>query len=300
MVDVWSSRSIRLPRQMPHMEDLPLPIDEMAFLQWHSGGVAPDHGDDRSSSLLAQMITLNRILSQINDTIAETAAGSTITLVVEHTVRDLSQKLDDWHVALPEYMHDTPENLQRYASQGLGRIFVAVYLGYYHFGQLLFYQFLHEDRDGSGNNYYANKCKSFAAKLCTIAYASHTTPGCEVWYNMVGHILVIASTIQIHTLLFGTDEAVIAAARSRLEQNFTILMRLRGYWPMLESCFARLQIFHEVCRQNIDTSFRMDMWMLKFLSEFSEPIRVKEDDKPQSIVGLYSVENVGVSPQDWV
>jgi hypothetical protein len=246
------------------------------------------------------MITLNRILSQINDAIAETAAGSTITLVVEQTVQDLSQKMDDWYAALPEYMHDTPENLQRYASQGLGRIFVAVYLGYYHFGQLLYYQLLHEDRHGSGNHYYTNKCKSFAAKLCTIVYASHATPGCEVWYNMVGHILVIASTVQIHTLLFDTDEAVIAAARSRLEQNFTILMRLRDYWPMLESCFARLQIFHEVCRQNIDSSFRMDMWMLKFLSEFAEPIRVKEDDEQEGMVGLYSVENVGVSPQDWV
>jgi len=292
MVDVWSSRSIHLPRQMPHLEDLPLPIDEMTFLQWNTEGIEPNHGDDRSSSLLAQMITLNRILSQINDAIAETAAGSTITLVVEQTVRDLSQKMDYWHAALPEYMHDTPENLQRYASQGLGRIFVAVYLGYYHFGQLLFYQLLHEDRHGSGKQYYANKCKSFAAKLCTIAYASHTTLGCEVWYNMVGHTLVIASTVQIHTLLFGTDEVVIAAARSRLEQNFTILM--------LESCFARLQIFHEVCRQNIDSSFRMDMWMLKFLSEFAEPIRVKEDDGPKDIVGLFLVDNVGVSPQDWV
>ena len=300
MVDVWSSRSIRLPRQMPHMEALPLPIDEMSFLQWHPGNVALDHGDDRSSSLLAQMITLNRILSQINDTIAKTAAGSTITLVVEQTVRDLSQKMDEWYAALPEHMHDTPENLQRYASQGLGRIFVAVYLGYYHFGQLLFYQLLHEDRHGSGNHYYANKCKSFAAKLCTIVYASHATPGCEVWYNMVGHILVIASTIQIHTLLFDTDEAVIAAARSRLEQNFTILMRLRDYWPILESCFARLQIFHEVCRKNVDSSFRMDMWMLKFLSEFAEPVRAKEDDEPEGIAELYSVENVGVSPQDWV
>ena len=116
------------------MEDLPLPIDEMSFLQWHPGDMAPNHRDDCFSSLLAQMITLNRILSQINDAIAETAAGTTITLVVEQTVQDLSQKMDDWYTALPDYMHDTPENIQRYASQGLGRIFVAVYLGYYYFG----------------------------------------------------------------------------------------------------------------------------------------------------------------------
>jgi len=41
----------------------------------------------------------------------------------------------------------------------------------------------------------------------------------------------------------------------------------------------------------------MDHWMLKFLSEFAEPIGVKEDDG--AVMGLYSVENIGVSPQDW-
>lgn len=284
---------------MPHLEDLPLPMNEEKFLTWRSGTeLILDPSGDRASSLLAQMILLNRILSEINDVIAETAASGTINLVIEQTVQDLSQKLDTWHANLPFHMHDTAENLSRYASQGLGRLFVAVFLGYYHFGQILHYQYLHEDRHGRGDNYYANKCKDYAAKLCSLVYAAHKTPGCEVWYNMVGHILVIASTVQIHTMLFGTDEVIISAARSRLEQNFQILMKLRDYWPVLESCFARLQIFHEVCRKNVDSSFRMDRWMLKFLSEFAEPIQEKADD--ESVVGLYSVENIGVSPQDWV
>jgi len=298
MVDVWSSQSVRLPRQMAHLNDLELPLDEATFLQWRRGTeILPFPSLDRTSSLLAQMITLNRILLEINDVISQAADNNTITLVVEHTILDLSEKLDAWHRALPDYMHDTPENLRRYASQGLGRIFVAVYLGFYHFGQLLFYQYLHEDRHSSGTDFNANKCKEYATRLCNIVYLSHATIGCEVWYNMVGHILVIASTVQIHTLLFGTNESEITSARLRLEQNFQILTRLREYWPMLESCFARLQIFHEVCRKNIDTSFRMDHWMLKFLSEFAEPIGVKEDDG--AVMGLYSVENIGVSPQDW-
>jgi hypothetical protein len=58
MVDVWSSRSIHLPRQMPYMEDLPLPIDEMKFLQWRPGDVAPDHGEDFSSNDNAKPYTL--------------------------------------------------------------------------------------------------------------------------------------------------------------------------------------------------------------------------------------------------
>lgn len=185
MVDVWSSKSVRLPRQMTHLNELDLPIDELIFLRANHGSEIPAvSAPDRSSSLLAQMIRLNRILMEINDVIAEAADSSnTVNLVVEHKIIDLSQKLHNWHRALPENMLDTPENLQLYAAQGLGRIFVAVYLGYYHFGQVLLYQFLHEDRDRTGENDRANKCKDFAAHLCNLVYRAHATPGCEVWYN---------------------------------------------------------------------------------------------------------------------
>ena len=214
------------------------------------------------------MIKLNRILLEINDIIPETAASGTVNLVLEHTVHDLSQKLDDWYKAPPEYMHQTPENLVRYAGQGFGRLFVAVYLGYYHYCQLLFYQFLHDNESSSNGGDFARKCKTHAANLCSFVYEAHAIQGCQVWYNMVGHILVIASTVQIHTLLFGTDEGEISAARGRLEKNFLILTQLREYWPMLDRCFERLQIFHEVCRKNMDISFRIDPWMLKYFSEF--------------------------------
>lgn len=299
MVDVWSSRSVRLPRQMIHLEDFPFPVNEAIFLQWTSRTQRPPADRfDSQSSLLAQMIKLNRILLEINDVITQTAASGSVNPVLEHTVHELSQKLDDWHEALPKYMHHTAENLARYAAQGFGRLFVAVYLGYYHYCQLLFYQFLHENGRASRESDFAKKCKAHAANLCRIIYEAHAVRGCEVWYNMVGHILVIASTVQIHTLLFGTDEVEISAARGRLEKNFQILTQLREYWPMLDGCFERLQIFHEVCRKNMDTSFRMDQWMLKFLSEFKEPITEKEEESP--LIGLNSVANIGTSPLGWV
>lgn len=334
MIDVWSSKSVRLPRQMIHLNNLALPIDEAVFLHTRpqDSEIQVASTSDRSTSLLAQMIRLNRILMEVNDVIAEAAECDDDTLiVVEHKITSLSYKLHDWHCSLPGSMLDTPENLQQYAAQGLGRIFVAVYLGYYHYGQVLLYQFLHQDQAQTGESERANKCKDFAAKLCDLVYRAHATPGCDVWYNsksillddritnpssphgiltnqdhtnilllltVVGHILVIASTIQIHTLLFSTSEIEISSARSRLEQNFQILLRLKEYWPMLESCFARLQILHEVCRTNVDTSFRMDQWMLKFLSEFAEPVRGKGGSEG-SIKELDLVDNVGVSPQNW-
>lgn len=101
---------------------------------------------------------------------------------------DLSNALDDWHANIPAFLHDTPANIQHYASQGLGRMFVAVYLGYYHFGQLLFYQFLQGDCHSTvlSARFYANKCKMYAERLCEIVYASHSVPNCDVQYTMVG------------------------------------------------------------------------------------------------------------------
>lgn len=300
MIDVWSSTGVNLPRQMVHDETIPLPIDESLFLSWKHDEV---HDFDlltensRHSSLLAQMIKLNRILMEINDAIKRTVESGNDAVVLESTVTYLSMKLDVWYGGLPHLMRDTPENFTYWASQGLGRFFAAVYLGYYHFGQLLYYQFLHEDRhnDTPTFHHFATKCKEHAASLCRIVYTANSTAGCSVLYTMIGHILVIASSVQIHTLLFDTDEAEIAAAKARLERNFETISQLRTYWPTLEVCFARLKTFHEVCRTNMDTSFRMDRWMLRFLSEFAKPV----EEKGVGMSELKSVANVGVSPQNW-
>jgi hypothetical protein len=276
-------------------------MDETAFLKLRKGHVLKATDDsDRASSLLAQMIILNRILMEINQLIRAVSTGSN-SVVLEDSVKDLSQKLDNWHTTLPDYMRDTTENLNRYASQGLGRIFVAVWLGYYNFGQQLFYQFLNDDAEHpvASASFYAEKCKTHAAKLCSIMYAASSTPGAGVLYSMVGHLTVIASTVQIHTLLFGTDDEEIRAARIRLERNFEILIELRKYWPTLEGCFARLRSFHHVCRNSMDTSFRMDQWMLRFLSEFVKPIEEKIDGEPMSL-DPWSVDNIGISPQNWI
>lgn len=300
MIDVWSSAGVNLPEQMPKLENVPLPIDEVAFLIFRRGSVqSPNFNADISStsSLLAQMIKLNRILAAINSLNLRTVAGTSTYDMLESEVMSLSNALDEWHDNLPPYMHDTPSNLQRYAAQGLGRMFVAVYLGYYHFGQLLFYQFLHGDCHSSilSATFYASKCKAHAQALCEIVYAAHSVPGCDVQYTMVGHILVIASTVQIHTLLFSDNEEQISAARTRLERNFAILSQLRTYWPTLDICFTRLRAFHRACRNSMDEPFRLDRWMLKFLSEFAEPINDKVVSSTADLA--WSLENIGTSPE---
>ncbi|KXT11833.1 hypothetical protein AC579_4280 [Pseudocercospora musae] len=284
MVDEWSSSGVRVPRQIANPPlDVPLPMEEMAFLQLRKNEVNdPSASLDQAPSLLGQMIALNRIFRDVNALNSQAADAQVLPPDIR-TVEVLTARIEQWEAQLPSYMRDEPANLAHYAAQGLGRIYAAVYLGVYHFGQLLYYQFLQGAKDDQHNgsiiNAFAGRCKSHAAKLCNMVYAALDTPGCDVLYNMVGHILVIASTIQIHTLLFSTDPVDITSARQRLERNFNILLRLRELWPSLDFCMMRLQAFHKACRTSMETSFKLDRWMLKFLSEFANPVEDRPDER---------------------
>ena len=298
MIDVWSSTGVRLPRLMIPQPNIPLPMNEATFLHMaRHQGFAVKVEEDRSSSLLAQMVRLNRILAQINDFNIQAAESKIETPDAISTIETLSSRLDEWITLLPSDMQDTRENLLHYASQGLGQLFVTLYLGYYHYGQMLFYRFLHEDSRSFSprTHFYANQCKDHAVKLCEMIYNSEDVPGCAVLYNMVGHVLVIASTVQIHTLLFEVDNESITLARGRLERNFCILTRLRKLWPTLDVCMERLQAFHRACRRSVDTSFCMDEWMVRFLVEFANPI----SDKDGSAGGIeerpWGLEEIGIS-----
>lgn len=282
-------------------------MDEATFLHLRIEDISqPEITEnmDQPSCLIAQMIILNRILIEINNhhTALVTSANP------DNNIQNLSGKLDDWHSSLPIYMHDNSENLQRYSALGLGRIFVAVYLGYYHFGQLLFYQYLHEDcqaspkrntEDSNPIHSYAEKCKTYASSLCDLVSLSHQTSNCDVLYTMVGHNLVISSTILIHTLLFSSSSTSISAARSRLEKNFSLLLKLRNFWPVLEISFEAFRTFREACRRNMETAYRMDEWMVRFLYGFANKVQDKVLYEEITARGEWPVREIGFSPRDW-
>lgn len=115
-----------------------------------------------------------------------------------------------------------------------------------------------------------------------MVYRCFDTPGSDVLYSMVAHVLVIASTVQIHTLLFSGDEMQIQLSRLRLERNFQILLHLRPYWSSADSAMSRLRAFHQACLKSNKSSFVLDKWLLRFLVEFashmeSEPREVDPD-----------------------
>jgi len=297
MIDEWSSTGLQISRQITKPPiDIPLPMEEMAFLQLRNEDkidATGSTGPPPAPSLLGRMIALSRIFADINQ-INREAVDTHLLPPDTEAIKSLAVRLDAWESQLPPYMRDDPSNLAHYAAQGLGRIYVAVYGGYYHYGQLLYYQYLHgsRDEDGSVTNTLAKRCKYFSAQLCNVIYASLETPGCDVLYNMIGHVLVIASTVQIHTLLFSSDAVEIAAAKDRLERNFKVLLKLRDLWPSLDVCMIRLQTFNKACRTSMETSFKLDRWMLKFLSEFAKPVY----DRPSGSENPWAIGDISVTP----
>ena len=194
---------------MVHREDVPLPIDDAQFLQWREDDMHSLESNDPAyhyTALCAQMIMLNRILIQINDYhnayIANPSRND-----CDETFRHLSQALDRWYVSLPASQLYTPENLHRFIGLGLGRIFIAVYMGYYHFGQLLYYQYLHEESQPNStlmSREYAARCKSYAASLCELVYTSHSIPECTVLWNWSCTRSKYRSTSCRHTVASGS------------------------------------------------------------------------------------------------
>jgi hypothetical protein len=71
-----------------------------------------------------------------------------------------------------------------------------------------------------------NASKGHAQKLCEMVFAALCTLGYDFFYNTMGHILVFASNLQVHTLLYPLHERAIEAACICLGRTHTILLRL--------------------------------------------------------------------------
>jgi hypothetical protein len=291
MIDVWSSAAVKLPRIMPTDSAVSLPIDEIPFSSMSTDFTSNfiNNPATLESPLLAEMIRLNRILAKIIDFNRRCVSEHLEHAALEMGVYSLSVELKEWLDSLPSHMRDTPENFQWFASHGLGRMFAAVYLGYYHYGQLVNYQLLGTEDTTTSSQRFAEDCKTHAARLCDVVYRSFATPGCEVLYPTVAHILVIASTVQIHTLLFSGDEGQIRRAKSRLERNFEILLQLRSYWSSVDGAMSRLRAFHQTCLRSKETSFVLDRWLLRFLVQFAPHMELEPRDNDPDYEALLAL-----------
>lgn len=100
--------------------------------------------------------------------------------------------------------------------------------------QLFFFPYLdHQQRETPNRAMYSSRCKHLAVQLSDILRLSHEVEDWEALYVIVGHMTVVLSAALIHTLLFGQQEEL-PQTRSRLCDNFAILLKLREYWPAVE------------------------------------------------------------------
>ncbi|KAJ4382174.1 hypothetical protein N0V86_002505 [Didymella sp. IMI 355093] len=158
MVDVWSSAAVKVPRIMPLHSTVSYPIDEIPFSSMSADFTSNfiNNPTTYESPILTEMIKLNRILLQVIDFNRRCVSEHLDGEALESGVKSLSRELSIWLESLPHHMRDTPENFKWFADRGFGRMFAALYLGYYHYGQLLNYQFLGADSISTSTLYAAD------------------------------------------------------------------------------------------------------------------------------------------------
>ncbi|KLP15602.1 uncharacterized protein LW94_10986 [Fusarium fujikuroi] len=288
--ETWSSATQSLPRYIKPRNTVPLPMDEGRFasltynmpeIQYDSSpGSSPICNFD-PHSLVAQMIRLNLLLYDIivflNSRVVDTQDEHSVSESCDHQLR---HSLDEWADNLPPRLRYSEENVIYWADEGFGAIFITLHINYNHAGQLLFYQNLQsaqeQDAGDESRQGFAQRCKQHATNLCDLIYEAKWRPDTVVLYPLAGHILCLASTVQIHTLLFGIDDDEIMAAKTRLETNFEMISSMNNYWPMNHMSISRLQHFHNACLRSKDDSFRLDAWMLQFLLGFTQDIKDRD------------------------
>ena len=301
MIDIWCSTGLRLPRQMQLTRFVELPANEITFLALEPR----TNSTSASSGIWAEMASCAQIWAEIYELNQSLVYEMKSPEALEEAVEALLRKLDMWSASLPLHLRKTQSNLQYYASVGLGSAFAALHLGYHYYNEVLCYQFLAEDASmkHTTSREYAEKCKEHAKLFCNLLYACQETPNCECLYIMVGHMLVVTSTVYIHTLVLSDRQEEIAMARARLEKNFQIVMRLQSFWVKLDDSLSRLQAFHNACKISAEQSFRMDKWMLCFLLDhgLAIPERYGEEDNLPPTLMLQGTGSASpeVTLQDW-
>ncbi|KAJ5989307.1 C6 transcription factor [Penicillium waksmanii] len=184
----------------------------------------------------------------------------------------LEHDLDRWEEDLPSTLIYNYDNFMHMIGKKMGQIFLSMHIGYYHFRQMLFFPFLDSRLTQSTTCSRAAKCKESATIVSNILRNSETTPGCKMIYFIYGHIAVISSSVQLHTLLFSDDQPERNLARDGLVSNFQYLMNLKLYWRVVDHHVTHLRIFQNSCKDSLLNPFALDSWMARFLTEHTSAL----------------------------
>ncbi|KAL3497078.1 hypothetical protein BJX62DRAFT_2795 [Aspergillus germanicus] len=273
MIDQWSSAGLDMPRQISDTNRHSLPMPEMEFWNMISGNKVPrELAHDRQPGLWGYMVILARIFGKIQELHRQLANNHLSDAEAEEYTRQVALQFQEFSQSLPPNMELTRDNLDRHAKRGLGSTFVALHLGYHHYSTLLYFHYLDSTHNEVSNQpLFAARCKFHAAAFSELLSLSNEVPGCEAVYFIVAHMTVISSSALLHTLLFGEPDEM-PGTRERLSSNFQVLLKLKQYWPYVNSMITRLFTFQEACMLSTDRIYVVDKWIVKFLLQHALPI----------------------------
>ncbi|KAL2853483.1 hypothetical protein BJY01DRAFT_65310 [Aspergillus pseudoustus] len=273
MIDQWSSAGLDMPRQIPDTNRHSLPMSETEFWRLGQGHRTPDVlARTRQPGLWGYMVILARIFGKIQELHRQLANNRLSDAEAEEYTRQVALQFQDFSHTLPLDIALTRDNLDRHAKIGLGSTFVALHLGYNHYSTLLYFHYLDSTHTEVSNQaLFAARCKYHAAAFSELLSLSNEVAGCEAVYFIVAHMTVISSSALLHTLLFGEPDEL-PDTRKRLSSNFQVLLKLKQYWPDVNSMITRLFIFQEACMLSTDRVYVVDKWIVKFLLQHALPI----------------------------
>lgn len=307
MIDIWSSAGLKLTRQLSFREDFELPREESWFLSL-SLSIPIQPNRTQAIGIWGEMARLSRLWSEVQDLNTTSVERQLTPMSLAQDIDALAQRLDQWQRDLPPFLKQTRENLEQAATIGQGTAFAALHLGFHYYHEVLYYQFIAESHQNPSPlaNTYADRCAEHAQAFCDLLYLCEKTEGCKCLYAMVGHMLVVTSTVYIHMLLFSPEQQHLAPQlRKRLEHNFEILKELQGHWVTLDTSLSRLKVFHNACLSSIEHSFSMDQWMLRFILEHGSNMPEKfaavlpDGTTEVQLAGNGATSDTTVSLQDW-
>ncbi|PVH84960.1 hypothetical protein DL98DRAFT_568590 [Cadophora sp. DSE1049] len=271
----WSSADMSVaPARAEYPPENLLLLDEEDFLALRLK--LPRHG------IWTQMAKTIDLFREILDVIIRLGTGRTLATQMDEVNR-LADRLDRWEYELPPVLKYSSDNFEYFRSVGFGKTFLAMHIGYHHYRQLLYFPFL----DPRNDDRLAFECKKHAMMVSEIA-----SKGGQLVYYIIGHILVVSSSVHLHTLLLGGGD--VDRARLCLLSNFDILMKLKRYWPVIVSAVGRLRTFQNHCQLSPLSSFLLDDWMWKFLMEQSAVLgeeRVSKNTDREPLVNDEEMSN---------
>ncbi|KAH6620296.1 hypothetical protein C7974DRAFT_230404 [Boeremia exigua] len=293
LMDAWQASRAQYPRQIRSDPGIPRIMEEKAFYQLQDYVATSDaqldtaHNKDANRrGLWSTMLPLSEIHSRIQH-LNYVLCGSNEEPYEEPVrVEEIAEELQKWHHALPTELEYRSMNIIRVKEDGLFREFNVLHILYHYQFQLLYYQYLQKDPNVDPKSAiaieretYAADCKYHAKRMSEIFWAANNQKGTECFWSPVNaHLLVVASTVHLHTLLFDTSEEHMAQTKKLLEQNFSMLLQLQEYWPSVELAMMRLRAFHRTCLLNTEPSesFNMDDWKAQFLNRYHMPVDDRE------------------------